>query len=75
MQTKETGRKPQIREQLGMALTLLAFLGVFAIPFIPTEQKKEAVATVLGLWGIGVVALAPYLNPPSNHNKTVAPLK
>ena len=75
MHSKESGRKPQIREQLGMALTFLAFVSVFAVPFLPQEQKKEMVATILGLWGVGTVALAPYLNPPSNHNKAVAPLK
>lgn len=71
MHPKESGRKPQIREQLGMLSTALAAFSVFILlPFIPSEYKKEAAVTTLGLYGIGLLALKPYLDPRPNIDST-----
>lgn len=56
--------------KIGIVSTITSFITTFGVlPFVSTEVKVAGAVVALGLYGLGLFYLAPYLNKSSNNTQ------
>lgn len=61
------------REVVGMISSLGAVAATFvALPLVPPEAEVVTATVAVGLWAVGIVSLAPYLQQPTQPQRNLS---